>query len=64
MTFEGGGPNFLRDPPRSANKGPMEYKESGGGGWGEASVYLFFFSKASVKAIKMPNFLLVLIEGI
>lgn len=63
MTFEGGGPNFLRDPPRSANKGPMEYKESGGGLGGSLGVS-FFFSKASVKAIKMPNFLLVFIEGI
>lgn len=62
MTFEGGGPNFLRDPPRSANKGPMEYKESGEGLGGSLGVS--FFSKASVKAIKMPNFLLVLIEGI
>lgn len=34
-----------------------------GGGLG-GSLGVSFFSKASVKAIKMPNFLLVLIEGI
>lgn len=38
--FEGGGPNFLHNPSRSANKGPMKYKES----WGEKSLSVFFFS--------------------
>lgn len=35
-----------------------------GGGLGGSLGVSFFFSKASVKAIKMPNFLLVFIEGI